>query len=68
MPQLRMLYIKRCEPVAQCVEEGKTFHLRETAEIDIGSAFLHVRYFAEALFELFHLPVISIGMQNILQC
>ena len=41
-------------------------HLRETTEIDVRTSLLHLLHFLEALFQLFHRLICSIGMQYIL--
>ena len=64
---VRMLKIERRQPVADVVEEGKTFHLRETAEVDVRTLLLHVHHALESSLQFLHSLVFSLWVKDILQ-
>ena len=61
-----MLYVERYQPVAHVVEEGVSLHLREAAEIDVGTLLLHVHHALEGRFKLLHALLGSPRVQNVL--
>ena len=62
-----MLHVERLKPVAHRVEKREAFHLRKTAEIDVGSATLHIHHSLNRLFEFLHFFVLGVGVENVLQ-
>ena len=60
-----MLDIEGREPVAECVEESIPFHLLETAEVDVGTLFLHVDHLLHGALQLFSLFISRPGVQDV---
>ena len=60
-----MLNVERDEPVAQRVEEREALHLFETAEIHVGTLFLHVEHLLHRALHLLHLLVGGFGVHDI---
>ena len=63
-----MIYIIRCKPVDNLIEERESLHLRETSEIDIGALLLHVDHLAETSFHLFQFLLVLTWMQYFVEC
>ena len=58
-----VIYIIRCKPVDNLIEERESLHLRETSEIDIGALLLHIYHLAETSFHLLKFLLVLAWMQ-----
>ena len=65
--QIRMVKVEGYEPVGQLVEKREALHLRESAEIDIGSLLLHIEHLVEAGLDALQIGFCLIRMQNLVE-